>query len=69
MPGLRDKSSEMKTEPSLMCVFVCVMKLEWCWENTDSCTVIDKTSQGNSDDSPVHKGIPCSAQLKTFSSQ
>ena len=31
--------------------------------------VIDKKSQGISEDFPVHKGISCGAQSKTFSSE
>ena len=43
--GFRDKSSEMKMEPSVMCACLCMCdKPDLCWDNIDYCTIIDKTS-------------------------
>ena len=71
-PGLRDKSSVMKMELSVMsmcvcmccCVCVCKIKQELCWENIDLYTVTDKKSQGNIEDFILHRRIPslCTVQ-------
>ena len=46
-----------------MCVFVFVIKLELCRENTDYLTAIDKKSQDNSESNfLLHRGNPCGAQ-------
>ena len=44
--GLKDKSSEINMEPSVMCVCVCVyvclsvIKPVLCWQNIDQCSVV-----------------------------
>ena len=44
-PRLRDKNLEMKKEPLVMHVCVCMMKLEMCWENIDQSTVTIKSQR------------------------
>ena len=43
----------MESSCVFMCVFVCVCEIK-----PDLCTVMDEKSQDNSEDFPLHRGIP-----------